>query len=91
MELETDHCRQQHGGGLAEHACLGFNASDAPTDHAQAVNHGGVGVGAHHSVGIRGAIFIEHHRSQVFKVHLVNDARVRRHRPEILKRRLSPT
>src|SRR5690348_18486883 len=37
----------QHGDGLAEHGRLGLDAAHAPAQHAQAVLHGGVRVGAH--------------------------------------------
>ena len=90
MQLEPDHRGQQHGGGLAEHARLGFNAADAPADHAQSVDHGGVRIGADHGIGIRAAIVVEDHRSQIFEIHLVHDAGIGRHRAEIPKRRLSP-
>ena len=82
--------RQQHGGGLAEHAGLGFDAADAPADYAQAVDHGGVRVGADHGVGIRGAVHGHDDRREVFEIHLVHDAGVGRHGAEILERRLAP-
>ena len=34
------------GGGLAQHARLGLDAADAPSENAQTVDHGGVGVRA---------------------------------------------
>ena len=90
MQLEPDHGGQQHGGGLAEHAGLGFNPADAPADHAQSVDHRGVRIRADHGIGIRAAIVVEDHRSQVFEIHLVHDAGIGRHRAEVAKRRLSP-
>ena len=51
-ELVADDLRDQHGDGLAEHGGLGLDAADAPAEHAEAVDHGGVGVGADQRVGI---------------------------------------
>ena len=51
-ELEADDLRDQHGDGLAEHGGFGLDAADAPAEHAEAVDHGGVGVGADERVGI---------------------------------------
>ena len=89
-QFETDHLREQHGGGLAEHAGFGFDAADAPADHAQAVDHRGVRIGADHGVGIRGAVHGHDHGREVFEIHLVDDAGVGRHGAEILERRLAP-
>ena len=53
-ELEADDLRDEHGDGLAEHGGLGLDAADAPAENAEAVDHGGVGVGADERVGIGG-------------------------------------
>ncbi len=94
LQMEADDIGQQHGNGLAEHACLGLDAADAPAHHAQSVNHGGVRIGAHQRVGIcerdRMAAIGEHHLRQIFEVYLVNNAGVRRHHAEIAERLLAP-
>ena len=54
-QLEADHARDQHGDRLAEHRGLGLDAADAPAEHADAVLHGGVGVGADAGVGVGAA------------------------------------
>jgi hypothetical protein len=51
-ELEADDFGDQHGLRLAEHGGLGLDAADAPAEHAEAVDHGGVAVGADQRVGI---------------------------------------
>ena len=51
-ELEADHARDEHRHRLAEHRGLGLDAADAPADHADAVDHRGVGVGADEGVGV---------------------------------------
>jgi hypothetical protein len=48
--LKPDDSRDQHRDRLAEHGRLGLDAADAPADDAEAVDHGGVGVGARHTV-----------------------------------------
>ena len=94
FQLEPDYFGQQHGDGLAEHARFGFDAAHAPAHHAQAVDHGGVRVGADQRVGIsqRGRLFAidKDHRRQIFEIHLVHDAGVGRHHAKILKRFLAP-
>ena len=51
-QLEADDLRDQHGDRLAEHRRLRLDAADAPAEHAQAVDHGGVRVGADQRVRI---------------------------------------
>ena len=51
-ELEADHLRQQHRDRLAEHRRLGLDPADAPAEHAEAVDHRRVRVGADQGVGI---------------------------------------
>ena len=45
-ELEADHVGRQEIHRLAQHAGLGLDAAHAPADDADAVDHGGVAVGA---------------------------------------------
>ena len=51
-ELEADDLRDEHRHRLAEHRGLGLDAADAPAEHAQAVDHRGVRVGADEGVGV---------------------------------------
>ena len=51
-ELEADHPRDEHRHRLAEHGRLGLDAADAPAEHAEAVDHRGVRVGADAGVGV---------------------------------------
>ncbi len=83
VQLEADDLRHDHVNRLAEHARLGFDSTDAPAQHAQAVDHGGVAVGADQAVGKRHAVLHHHHRRQVFQIHLMHDARRRRHDAKI--------
>ncbi len=95
---EAHNPRDQHGYGLAQHGRLGFDAADAPAQHAQAVDHGGVGVradagvrvGAEHACSIS-FNFAGHHRTrQVLNVDLVHDAHAGRNHLEVIERRLAP-
>ena len=52
LQPDADDLRDQHGDRLAQHGRLGFDSADAPAQHAQAVDHRGVRVGADQRVGI---------------------------------------
>src|SRR5258706_596731 len=67
---------------LAQHGRLGLDAADAPGEDAQAVDHGGVRIGAHQRVGIDDALALEDPLGEVLEVHLVHDADARRDDPE---------
>ncbi|SSW87044.1 Uncharacterised protein [Klebsiella pneumoniae] len=41
-QLEAHHIRNKHGYRLAEHGGFRFNTADAPAQHAQTVDHGGM-------------------------------------------------
>jgi hypothetical protein len=51
-QLEADDFGDQHRDRLAEHRRLRLDAADAPAEHAEAVDHRGVAVGADAGVGI---------------------------------------
>ena len=74
-ELEPDDLRDQHRHRLAEHRGFGLDAADAPPEHAQAVDHRGVAVGAHERVWISDALGVHKHApGEVFEVHLMANA-----------------
>ena len=89
-ELEADHPGDEHRDGLAEHRRLGLDAADAPAEHAQAVDHGGVRVGADERVRVRPAVAGHHHAREVLEVDLVHDAGARRHDLELVEGALAP-
>ena len=79
VNLKPTHVGDQHRHGLAEHGRFGLDAADPPAEDAEAVDHGGVRVGAEQGVGVRLAVFgREHHPGQVLQVDLVADPGVRR-------------
>ncbi len=93
-QAHPDDFGQQHGDGLAQHRRLGFNAAHAPAQHAQAVDHGGMGVGADKSIGIGQQAAVDagehHHPGQIFQIDLVDDAGVGRHHAKALEGLLAP-
>jgi hypothetical protein len=52
-EINADDFRDEEGDRLAEHAGLRLDAAHAPADDAEAVDHGGVRVGADEGVRIK--------------------------------------
>ena len=50
--MHADDFRRQKINRLAEHAGFRFDSADAPADDAEAVDHGGVRIGADERVGI---------------------------------------
>ena len=52
VQLEADDLRNQHRHRLAEHRRLGLDAADAPAEHAEAVDHRRVRVGADERVRV---------------------------------------
>ncbi len=94
VELEADHARDQHRHRLAEHGRLGLDAADAPADHADAVDHRGVGVGADAGVGVGLQLAVdltgEDGAGEVLDVDLVHDAGAGRDDLEVVERALPP-
>ena len=97
VQLEADDARDQHRHRLAEHRGLGLDAADAPAEHAEAVDHRRVRVGADERVGIglhrtvvRGLVAREDDAREVLEVDLVDDAGVRRDDLEVLEGGLAP-
>ena len=95
-QLEAEHLRDQHRHRLAEHRRLGLDPAHAPAQHAEAVDHRRVRVGADQRVGIgqgwAGSVsFVdEHHPGQVLEVDLVDDAGVGRDDAEVVEGLLAP-
>ena len=93
-ETDADHDGRGEVGGLAQDRGLGLDAACAPAQHAEAVDHRRVGVGAHEGVGDRHPASFDvahlHDPGEVFEVHLVADAHAGRHQREVVKRLLRP-
>jgi hypothetical protein len=92
LELHADHVGGQEVDGLAQHAGFRLDAAHAPAHHADAVDHGGVAVGAHQRVGVVDVVLLVlvHAARQVFQVHLVDDAEARGHDAEGVERLHAP-
>ena len=93
-ELEADDLRQQHRDRLAQHRRLGLDPADAPAEHAEAVDHRRVRVGADEGVGIGledpVVLAAVDDLGQVLEVDLVADAGRRRHDAEVVEGLLAP-
>ena len=93
-QAESEHLRNQHRNRLAEHRGFGFDATDAPAHDAKTIHHRRVRVRADERVGIseRPVDRVGRHDDsrEILEIHLVNDARVRRHDPEVAEGVLAP-
>jgi hypothetical protein len=89
-QLEADHPRDEHRYRLAEHRRLRLDAANAPAEHADAVFHGGVRIGADTGVGVGGAVTVEDNAREVFDVDLVHDAGAWRDDAEVVEALLPP-
>ena len=90
-EAETHDRGEEHGERLTEHGRLGLDATDAPSEDAEPVDHGGVGVGADQGVAVcLSVVGGEHHPRQVLEVDLVTDAGAGRDHPISVERLLGP-
>ena len=93
-EVDADDFRREKIDRLPEHARLGLNTPDAPSDDAEAIDHGRVRVGADKGVriidGALGGFRAQDSLGEVFEIDLVNDADSRRNHAEGLKGLLAP-
>ena len=90
-QAEPDDGRDEHREWLPEHGGFRLDATHAPAEHAQSVDHRGVRVGAHQGVGERLAVVGgEHHAGEVFEVHLVTDTGARRYDAKAVECLLCP-
>ena len=93
-QLEPDHVGQLHVAGLADHGGLGLDPADAPSEDAESVDLGGVGVRSEAGVRIcdlNAVRFLDvHEGGQVLQVDLVADPVSRGHGAEVLQALLGP-
>ena len=89
-QLEADHLWDEHVVRLSEGDGLRLNASDAPAENAEAVDHGGVTVRAHQRIRHRDVVLDEHALRQVLKVNLMDDAGGGRDDREVIEGLLAP-
>ena len=88
---EPHHRGQQHGERLAEHGRLRLDPADAPAEHAEAVDHDRVRVGADQGVAERPPVLGgEDEARQVLEVDLVADPHAGWHRTEVAEGALGP-
>ena len=84
-EMNTHHIWSEEIYRLAEHPRFRFDAAHTPSNHADAINHSGVAVGAHQCIGIINAVFLQYATRQIFQIHLMHDADAGRHYLERIK------
>ena len=94
-QAEADHFGDQHGDRLAEHGGFRLDAADAPAEHREPVDHGGVAVGADQRVGVGDRVAAirllgPHRLRQIFEIDLMADAGARRHHAEIVEGARAP-
>jgi hypothetical protein len=93
-EPKADHLWDQHRDRLAQHRGFRLDAADAPTEHGEAVDHGGVTVGADQRIGEgdRSAVLLPrpHRLRQIFEIDLVADTGAGRNHAEIVERGRAP-
>ena len=79
---------------MAQHRCLGLDATYPPAEDCQPVHHGRMTVGADERIGKGDGspllVSGPHHPGQVFEVDLVADAGAGRHHAEVVKGALAP-
>ncbi len=94
LELEANNLRREHVHRLPTHHRFRFDPADTPTEDTDAVDHRRVRVRADQRVRVDplGPVlrFGQAAACEVLQVHLVHDARRRRHRAEVVQRFLSP-
>ncbi len=89
-QADADDRRRAELERLAEHDRLGLDAADAEAEHAEAVDHRRVRVGADQRVGHRDAVADRDDAAEVLEVDLVDDPHARRHDAERAERALGP-
>ena len=89
-EVHAHNLGSQEINGLAEHSRLGFDATHAPADDTEAVDHGRVGIGADERVGVVEVAGAEHAFREILEVHLVNDTNAGRNDAESFECLLAP-
>ena len=89
-EFDADDLRQAHPDRPPEHHRFGLDAADAPAEHAEGVDHGGVAVGADQGVGEGEAVLGVDHRREFLKVDLVQDAVARHDHVHVVEGALRP-
>lgn len=74
LKSETDNFGKDHGNGLTEHDCLGFNTSHSPSNHTETIDHGGVRVSSDNRVRVDNALAVfEDDSGEVLEVDLMDD------------------
>ena len=90
VEPHADDLRHEHRQLLAEQRGLGLDSADTPAEHAEAVDHRRVRVGADQRVREDDAVAFLDHAREVLEIDLVDNARVRRDDLQVVEGALAP-
>src|SRR5205823_5225529 len=85
MQAYTDDDRPWQIRRLSEHRGLCLDATDAPTENTEAIDHRGVRIRTEERVRHREAVAYLHDSREPLQIHLVADAGTRRHHAECLE------
>ncbi len=83
--MDADDIRSQEINRLAQHRRFGFNAANAPTNHAQTIDHRGMRIGADQTVRIIYSMLSPNAFGEVFEIHLMTNTDPRRDHAEAVK------
>src|SRR5439155_26983413 len=90
MQLESHNLWSDHENRLPEHARLGLDSADAPSQNSQAVDHRCVRIGADQRIRKSDSVADLHDFRQKLQIHLMHDAGGGRDDVEVAKRLLPP-
>ena len=93
-QLKADHIRDQHRDRLAEHSGLSFDTPYPPAQHAEAIDHSGMGVRADQRIRVGHPLlilqFTPHRFAEILQIDLVADTGARWDDAEATERLLAP-
>src|SRR5262249_16498121 len=89
-QMHAHHVRREEINRLTQHASFRFDATHAPTDNSEAIDHRGMRVGTDERVGVIYSVFFQHAASEIFQIDLMNDTDTGRNDFETVKRLHTP-
>lgn len=84
-ESETNDLWQDHGNCLTKHNRFSFNTADTPANNTESIDHGCVGVCAHHRIVVEEPVSLEDDSGKVLEVDLMNNTGAWWHNLEIVE------
>ena len=84
-QMHADDVRREEIDGLSQHRRFGFDTTDAPADHAQAVDHRRMRIRSHQTVRVVDAVSFPNAFRQVLEIHLVANSNARRNNAKAIE------